>query len=38
VTAAVLTVVAYVHSRRTAGRGLVVERVSIERGKGEQTE
>jgi hypothetical protein len=32
VVAALLTVVAYVHSHRTAGRGLVVERVALERG------
>jgi len=33
VVAAALTVVAYVHSHRTAGRGLVVERVMLERGR-----
>jgi len=33
VLAAGLTVAAYVHSHRTAGRGLIVERVTIERGK-----
>ena len=33
--AALLTVLAYTHSQRTAGRGLVVGRVSLERGKGE---
>jgi len=32
VLAAGLTVLAYVHSHRTAGRGLIVERVSPERG------
>ena len=31
--AAGLTVAAYVHSHRTAGRGLIVERVALERGK-----
>jgi hypothetical protein len=31
-----LTVVAYVHAHRTAGKGLVVERVSVERGRGEE--
>ncbi|HEC35618.1 MAG TPA: hypothetical protein ENI39_03690 [Anaerolineae bacterium] len=36
VVAAVLTVAAYVHSHRTAGRGLVVERVPLERGRGEE--
>ena len=33
VIAAVLTVVAYVHAHRTAGRGLIVERVAVERGR-----
>ncbi|MBN1955664.1 MAG: type II secretion system F family protein [Anaerolineae bacterium] len=33
VVAAVLTVVAYVNSHRVAGRGLVVQRVALERGK-----
>jgi len=33
--AALLTALAYVHSHRTAGRGLVVERVPLERGRGE---
>jgi len=32
VAAALLTVLAYVHARRTASRGLVVERVALERG------
>lgn len=36
VVAAGLTVVAYVHAHRTAGKGLVVERVSVERGRGEE--
>lgn len=36
VVAAVLTVVAYVHSHRAAARGMVVERVSLERGKGDE--
>jgi len=35
VVAAVLTVAAYFHSHRTAGRGLVVERVALERGRGD---
>jgi hypothetical protein len=33
VLAAALTVVAYAHSHRSAGRGLVVERVALERGR-----
>jgi len=36
VVAAALTVIAYVHSHRTASRGLIVERVAMERGRGEQ--
>ena len=32
-TAAVLTVAAYVHSNRSASRGLVVERIPLERGQ-----
>jgi hypothetical protein len=36
VAAAALTVVAYVHSQRTASRGLIVSRVELERGKGEE--
>lgn len=35
VAAAALTVVAYVNAHRVAGRGLVVQRVELERGKGE---
>lgn len=38
VVAAVLTVVAYIHSRRTAAQGMIVERVELERGKGESPE
>jgi Flp pilus assembly protein TadB len=34
--AAGLTVVAYVHSRRTAARGLIVERVPLERGQDDE--
>jgi Flp pilus assembly protein TadB len=37
VAAAGLTVLAYVHSHRTAGRGLVVERVALERGRRDQS-
>lgn len=33
--AAALTVVAYIHAHRTAGRGLIIERVAVERGRGE---
>jgi hypothetical protein len=35
VLAATLTVVAYAHSQRTAARGLIVERVALERGNEE---
>ncbi len=36
--AAALTVLAYIHAHRTAGRGLIVERVAMERGRGEDHE
>ena len=36
VAAAVLTVIAYVHSHRTAGRGLIIDRVELERGAGDE--
>jgi hypothetical protein len=38
VVAAVLTIVAYVHSHRTASRGLVVKRIGLEHGEGDSVE